>query len=592
MSGLGRFEETVSSLVYRFPPAGDARPAKRRRVEVPAIRSGTGDSAEVAGEAAGGDDASGPDVEAQPAPIETQASAALALAYDSPFAAVLSPDALVPTQGTSLRRPSATAIKSAVEIKSSGHPVLEWVGIYEPQGAAEGHVLGSPNDAAPEVILPELASVEDGQQIGCIDVTVKWAMEDADLLLIDEDGGDMEQAAAEAETRDLFNQIRQIVGNGTGTRFAPLISFRSEVFRRQDSEALTELPILLCRLAADRGDAPTLFGKPLVHPDVRLSTTGRYDRGLPMSVVAGNVSIPTGHGKRHRPSSTLLDAVYSLAKQRDPILFTHNAIVTAKYSSSDDCVSFHLKLPLYLHKDVLASIVEDRGSGRGTFWPLVHDLLNHLHPATSVLTKDGKLLAREPRLEDLGGEIRDLYSALLPDKDREDKLAAKFCQPAKLDCTLLPFQRRTVQWMLGREGVISTEHDLEPWKPDDQDVVRISSGGFWEKMQVSEGKDGVLWIERMTGAIRRDSDMEVEDRSNGGYGILAEEVREVCGFGRLNWLILRILSSDGSRQNCRSSFAGLVAQAWPAFATSSSPSALYLRDKCRWIFAGLVNSVL
>ncbi|KAG8798985.1 hypothetical protein FRC16_006130 [Serendipita sp. 398] len=94
----------------------------------------------------------------------------------------------------------------------------------------------------------------------------------------------------------------------------------------------------------------------------------------------------------------------------------------------------------------------------------------------------------------------------------------KYLQPKALQCQLLPFQRRTLFWMLNREGLTIS--------PRGQ-VQELSETGapspFWE--QVSTPGGATRFLNRISGELSKEEDMELLEPIRGG--ILAEEMG--CG---------------------------------------------------------------
>lgn len=576
-AGIRRFEDTVDALVDRYAGTGtgngsssagqagqssdgdgDGRTSKRRKTDQSSssLPAGTPvpDQADIQVEADGdevdevaGDGAGEASTAARPAaPAVTvtqshQASPALALAFDSPFVAIVTPHALarlkpaVAPASSAKGKDKCKSKKDQPATDEATHPPLEWVGICE---ATPDSNLDAPATGGTETTLKDLGN-EPVDRLGTVDITVKWTLEDSDDLLLIEDGIDAENGdhTGEGDASELFYRVRTLAE--TGLELKPVVSFRKELFRRHGSNQLIEVPILVCRVENTNNGgsaaAPAMvFAKPLVHPDVRLSTTGRYDSGLPMSIFASDVAVPMGHSRRHRPAPTLLHSIEAClhadtdAKSDFP-LATANATLSVTCAPAEDCISLRLVLPLVLPAGTTDTISHRRSSESGYFNYLSHDLLNHLRPAAPALRKDGKPLTREPRLEDLGGEIRDLYSAVLPDKAALEANGSRLRQPDELECNLLPFQKRTVQWMLSREGVVSTPSGLEPSSAWQENRIKVHQGGFWEK--IGSGDDA-FYLERMTGAMSKVGPRDGDGNKSGdlgGYGILAEEVSFLIG---------------------------------------------------------------
>lgn len=77
-----------------------------------------------------------------------------------------------------------------------------------------------------------------------------------------------------------------------------------------------------------------------------------------------------------------------------------------------------------------------------------------------------------PRPSEYPISVTEFYDCLhTPDKNA---FVPPGIQPAMLKCELLPFQRRTVQWMLRREGVsLQIDGTLQPYNPQDSREVPL-----------------------------------------------------------------------------------------------------------------------
>lgn len=90
------------------------------------------------------------------------------------------------------------------------------------------------------------------------------------------------------------------------------------------------------------------------------------------------------------------------------------------------------------------------------------------------------------------------------------RIATESMQPSELRPTLLPFQRRSVAWLLGREGMsVSESGRLEPSPPS-------SEFSFWD--QIEEGPY-TWYLHRLTGELSKTFEPETQVLG----GILAEE---------------------------------------------------------------------
>lgn len=113
-------------------------------------------------------------------------------------------------------------------------------------------------------------------------------------------------------------------------------------------------------------------------------------------------------------------------------------------------------------------------------------------------------------------DIPLLYSILRPAPRLHDGFSDLSAQPTNLVPTLLPFQRRSVAWMLEREGKTISEDGEVTAKPQaDADVLPM----FWSRI---EPADGVSWYyHRLTGRVSLERPKDENVKALGG--ILAEE---------------------------------------------------------------------
>ncbi|KAK7460694.1 hypothetical protein VKT23_009409 [Stygiomarasmius scandens] len=105
------------------------------------------------------------------------------------------------------------------------------------------------------------------------------------------------------------------------------------------------------------------------------------------------------------------------------------------------------------------------------------------------------------------------YSVMKPAPALPTKAMENAVQPRELVPTLLPFQRRTVVWMLNREGMDVSRNGAVVQKDDSSDYT------FWE--EVHEGNQ-TWYLNRLTGVLSPSLPSVGSDFSTYG-GILAEE---------------------------------------------------------------------
>jgi hypothetical protein len=129
-----------------------------------------------------------------------------------------------------------------------------------------------------------------------------------------------------------------------------------------------------------------------------------------------------------------------------------------------------------------------------------------------------ELFPRSPSTRFTRPTVSNFIANLQPAPSLPPTVLAERLQPRKLRCELLPFQRRSVYWMLTREGFTLSKAGK---------VVPLSSpsppSSLWE--QVSTSRGSTRYINRLNGELKKVEDIEPTDPILGG--ILAEEVG--CG---------------------------------------------------------------
>lgn len=145
-----------------------------------------------------------------------------------------------------------------------------------------------------------------------------------------------------------------------------------------------------------------------------------------------------------------------------------------------------------------------------------------------------------PHLAHIGSaDIPFLYSVLTAAPHLHSKIAEESMQPDALLPTLLPFQRRSVGWMLQREGKsVNSEGVIVP-KSLVTDLGNSPLPLFWDKIE-REGGD-VWYIHRLTGTLS--AELPEEECPPGG--ILAEEP----GLGKTLECIALILLNPAPGRN-------------------------------------------
>jgi E3 ubiquitin-protein ligase SHPRH len=145
-----------------------------------------------------------------------------------------------------------------------------------------------------------------------------------------------------------------------------------------------------------------------------------------------------------------------------------------------------------------------------------------------------------PHHSDTGStDIPFLYSILTAAPRLRSTIAEEAMQPDALLPTLLPFQRRSVGWMLEREGkAVNSGGGIVP-KSLVSDLDNSTLPLFWDKVE-HEG-DGVWYIHCLTGTLSS----EIPDEECPPGGILAEEP----GLGKTLECIALILLNPAPGRN-------------------------------------------
>jgi hypothetical protein len=129
-------------------------------------------------------------------------------------------------------------------------------------------------------------------------------------------------------------------------------------------------------------------------------------------------------------------------------------------------------------------------------------------------------------------DVPFLYSVAQPARAIQQEVMDKFLQPPTLLPTLLPFQKRTVMWMLGREGKSFGPSGDLILKKTDPAVLPV----LWQRVSVQD--EQLTWYyHRLTGALTP----ECPDPRKVRGGILAEEP----GLGKTVECIALVLLNPG-----------------------------------------------
>jgi E3 ubiquitin-protein ligase SHPRH len=131
-------------------------------------------------------------------------------------------------------------------------------------------------------------------------------------------------------------------------------------------------------------------------------------------------------------------------------------------------------------------------------------------------------------------DVPFLYAVIQPARAVLHESADIFLQPQALLPKLLPFQRRTVAWMLSREGkAFGPSGDLTPVVTDSEELPIL-----WQRVTVQQGDEQLTWYyHRLTGTLTSEPPAPLVVPG----GILAEEP----GLGKTLESIALILLNPG-----------------------------------------------
>ncbi|KAG0333750.1 hypothetical protein BG000_008918 [Podila horticola] len=193
---------------------------------------------------------------------------------------------------------------------------------------------------------------------------------------------------------------------------------------------------------------------------------------------------------------------------------TPSIAVVPKFRSIGPSQDIHLDISVFIHHKLLSTSLRTKSVLNSKMLDLVHFLFPPLTNKDHQLTDNA---------------IKDLYTYLKPAANKEP---ADSIQPKRLNPKLLPFQKRTVTWMLEREcGIVTESGDVVYKAPSLEEKLPLT----WETATTDAGLE--LYINRLFGAIcLADTNIlaaEVEPRG----GILAEEM----GLGKTVEMLALIL---------------------------------------------------
>ncbi|KAG0036681.1 hypothetical protein BGZ82_003869 [Podila clonocystis] len=197
----------------------------------------------------------------------------------------------------------------------------------------------------------------------------------------------------------------------------------------------------------------------------------------------------------------------------DPNIAASIAVVS-KLRSFGPSQDIHLDISVFIHHKLLSAPLRAKSALNSKLVDLVHFLFP---PPTN----------NDQQLTD--NAIKDLYTYLKPAANKEP---AESLQPKDLNPKLLPFQKRTVTWMLERECGIVTEYGDVVYKaPTLEEKLPLT----WETATTDAGLE--LYINRLFGAICLTDTNVVAAQVEPRGGILAEEM----GLGKTVEMLALIL---------------------------------------------------
>ncbi|KAG0345173.1 hypothetical protein BG004_003901 [Podila humilis] len=190
------------------------------------------------------------------------------------------------------------------------------------------------------------------------------------------------------------------------------------------------------------------------------------------------------------------------------------AVALPKLRMDQTSLAVFVDISIFIHSKLLSVPLRARSVGNKTLLDLIHFLFP---PPPSV----GQSFSENA--------IKDLYSYLKPVATSEP---SELIQPRDLKPKLLPFQKKTVAWLLQREcGAVSDTGEVIYKEPNPEEKLPLT----WETVHTDFGQE--LYINRLFGAIcLADPDiLALQPEPRGG--ILAEEM----GLGKTVEMLALIL---------------------------------------------------
>jgi len=191
-------------------------------------------------------------------------------------------------------------------------------------------------------------------------------------------------------------------------------------------------------------------------------------------------------------------------------------------------------LPFRLVVDVVLSFVPP-----AIFWPFANPRIGQ-NRAGIEKARRGLLHIAFPRLEVPSSsfhgriDVPFLYTITQPARAIPHESLDKFLQPRALLPTLLPFQRRTIGWMLSREGkALNSSGELVSMVPDPTELPDL-----WQRITVQRSDGQLTWYyHRLTGTLTPDRP--------GPWTVVGGILAEEPGLGKTLECIALILLNPG-----------------------------------------------
>jgi E3 ubiquitin-protein ligase SHPRH len=159
-------------------------------------------------------------------------------------------------------------------------------------------------------------------------------------------------------------------------------------------------------------------------------------------------------------------------------------------------------LPFHLVIDVVLSFVPP-----AIFWPFANPRIRQNRTGIEKARRGLLHIAFPPRLEVPSSsfhgriDVPFLYTITQTARAIPHESLDKFLQPRALLPTLLPFQRRTIGWMLSREGkTLNSSGELVSMVPDPTELPDL-----WQRVTIQRSDGQLTWYyHRLTGTLTPD----------------------------------------------------------------------------------------